>query len=98
MMYAARMSHSRTSRSASLLRLSFDSLPPFCSRSLGGVLSCTVRDSRIGSGSVLDMLEAMRFVLLCILEAVKGERCSLEVSEVIRCVLLCFLGAVDGRP
>ena len=87
MMYAARMSHSRTSGSASLLRLSFDSLSPFVAvawrASVGEVLSCMVRDSRIGSGSLLDMLEVMRFV-----EAAKGERCLLEMPEVIRCVLL----------
>ncbi len=34
---------------------------------------------------VLEVIEVMRCVLLCILEAVKGEFCSLEV---MRCVLL----------
>src|SRR6266480_1378274 len=44
----------------------------------------------------LEMLEGMRRVLLCMLEAVDGELCLLEVLEVTRCVLLCILEAVEG--
>ena len=54
-------------------------------------------------GSVLlEVLEVMRCVLLCMLEAVEGVLCSLkllevlEVPEVMRCVLLCMLEAVEG--
>ena len=48
---------------------------------------------------VLEMLEGMRSVLLCMLEAVGGELYSLEVREVrevMRCVLLCTLEDVEG--
>ena len=45
----------------------------------------------------LEMLEGMRGVLLCTLEAVEGELCLLEVPEVMRCVLLCMLEDVEGR-
>ena len=53
----------------------------------------------------LEMLEGMRGVLLCMMEAVEGELCLLEVLEVLqvlevlevmRCVLLCILEAVEG--
>jgi len=37
------------------------------------------------------MLEVIRRVLLCILEAVEGDLCLLEVPEATRCVLLCIL-------
>ena len=40
---------------------------------------------------LLCMLEVMRRVLLCMLEAVEGELCSLEL---MRCMLLCVLDAV----
>jgi len=51
---------------------------------------------------VLDMLEAMRCVLLYMLEAAEGELRSpevvdvVDVPEVIRCVLLYTLEAVEG--
>ena len=43
---------------------------------------------------VLKVAEVMHRVLLCMLEAVEGERC---LPEVIRCVLLSTLEVVDGR-
>jgi len=52
---------------------------------------------------VLDVLEAMRCVLICMLEAVDGGLCLLEVMEVldlpeVMCrVLLCMLKAVEGE-
>ena len=51
---------------------------------------------------MLEAVEEMRCVLLCILEAVEGAICLLEVfevlemSEVVCCVLLCMLGTVEG--
>ena len=42
----------------------------------------------------------IRFVLLCMLEAVDGGLCLfevVEVAEVMRCVILCMLEVVDGR-
>ena len=45
-----------------------------------------------------EMLEGMRRVLLCMLEAVEGELCLLEVPEVqeaMRSVLLCIQEAVE---
>src|SRR6266480_6935319 len=36
----------------------------------------------------LEMLEGMRRVLLCMLEAVEGEICLLEVLEAMRCIPL----------
>ena len=48
----------------------------------------------------LEMLEGMRRVLLCVLEAVEGELRLLEVlemSEVMRCVLLRMLEAVETQ-
>jgi len=48
---------------------------------------------RIGA---LEVPDAMRGVLLCMLEAVEGELCWLEVPEMIRRVLLCMLEAVEG--
>jgi len=44
---------------------------------------------------VLEVPEAMRCVLLCILEVVEVRFCSLEVLEVIRCVLPCLLVVVE---
>src|SRR6266480_3748928 len=44
----------------------------------------------------LEMLEGMRRVLLCMLEAVEGEICLLAVPEVMRCVLLCLLEALKA--
>ena len=44
------------------------------------------------------MPEAMRCVLLCILEAMEGGLCLLEVSEVMRCVLLCMLDVLGVMP
>ncbi len=44
----------------------------------------------------LEMLEGMRRVLRCMLEAVEAELCSLEAVEMMRCVLLCILEAVEG--
>src|SRR5947207_15915968 len=41
----------------------------------------------------LEMLEGMRCVLLCMLEAVEGGFCLLEA---MRCMLLCMLEAVEG--
>jgi len=52
-----------------------------------------------GGLRLLDVLEAMRCVLLCMLEAVNGGLCLLDVLEVreaMRYVLLCMLEAVDG--
>jgi len=43
----------------------------------------------------LEMLESMRCVLLCVLEAVEGELCF--VLEVIPCVLFCTLEAAEGE-
>ena len=45
---------------------------------------------------LLEVLEVMRCVLLCMLEALEGVFCLLEVMEVICCVLLCMLDAVEG--
>ena len=51
----------------------------------------------------LDMLEGMRCMLFCMLEAVEGGFSLLgvsevpEVPEVMRCVLLCMLEAVEGE-
>ncbi len=42
----------------------------------------------------LEMLEGVCRVLLCMLEAVKGE---FSLQEVMRCVLLCMLEAVEGE-
>jgi len=42
----------------------------------------------------LEMLEGMRCMLLCMLEAVEGEICLLEV-EAIRCSLLYILEAME---
>ena len=44
----------------------------------------------------LEMLEGMRRVLLCTLEAVECELCLMEVPERIRRVLLCMPEAVEG--
>ena len=47
---------------------------------------------------VLDVLNVMRRVLICMLEAAEGELCLLGVLEVIRCMLLrSMLDAVEGR-
>jgi len=49
---------------------------------------------------VLEVLEVMRFMLLCVLDAVEGRLCSLavlEMLEVMRCMLLHMLDAVEGR-
>ena len=46
---------------------------------------------------VLEVIEAMRCVLLCMLEVVKGRLCSLEVIDVMRHVLLCMPEAVEGE-
>ena len=43
----------------------------------------------------LEMLEGMRRVLLCMLEAVEGEICLLEVLEAMQCVLLCMLAVPE---
>jgi len=45
---------------------------------------------------MLDVLELMCRVLLCMLESVEGELCLVEVAEVMRSVLLRMLEAV-GR-
>ena len=45
---------------------------------------------------LLEVLEVMHCVLLCMLEAVEGGFCLLEVPDVMRCVLLCMLEAVEG--
>jgi len=48
----------------------------------------------------LEMLDGMRRVLLCLLEAVEGMPCLLEVPKVIRCMPRCTLDAtlyVGGR-
>src|SRR5438876_423422 len=45
---------------------------------------------------VLEVPEAMRCALLCMLEVVEGVLCALEVPEVMRCVLLYTLEAVKG--
>ncbi len=42
------------------------------------------------------MLEGMRRVLLCMLEAVEGERSLLKASEVMHRVLLCTLVGCGG--
>jgi len=42
------------------------------------------------------VLEVLRCVLLCMLEAVEGGLRLLEVPEVMRCVLLYMLEAVEG--
>ena len=42
------------------------------------------------------MLDGMRSVLLCAMEAVEGGLCLLEVLEVMRCVLLCMREAEEG--
>ena len=39
---------------------------------------------------LLSMLEAMRFVRLCMLEAVEGGLYLLEAPEMMRCMLLCM--------
>jgi len=44
----------------------------------------------------LEMLEGMRRVLLCMLEAVGGELCLLEVLEAMRGELLCYAGGCGG--
>ena len=44
----------------------------------------------------LEMLEGMRRVLLCMLEAVEDELCLLEVLEA-PAVMRCILEAVEGR-
>ena len=46
---------------------------------------------------MLEVLEMMRLVLFCMLEAVEGDLCWLEVLEVTCCVLLHMLEAVDGK-
>jgi len=52
---------------------------------------------------VVEVLPAMRCMLLCMLEAVEGGLCLREVSEVLevlkvmRCMLLCMLEAMEGR-
>ena len=46
---------------------------------------------------VLDVPEVMRFVLLCILEAVEGMRCSLEVLEVPEVMGFCRDGEIDDQ-
>ncbi len=43
-----------------------------------------------GELCLLEELEVMRRMLLCILEAVEGGLCLLEVPEVIRCVFSVF--------
>jgi len=45
----------------------------------------------------LCLLEAMRSVLLCKLEASEGALYLLDVPEVIRCVLLCMLEVLKSR-
>lgn len=45
---------------------------------------------------MLEVLESVRCVPLCILEAVEGVLCLLEVLEVTRCVLLCMRDRLDG--
>ena len=50
---------------------------------------------------LLEALEVMRCMLLCMLEAVEGGLClrelseALQVPEVMRCVLLCMLEGVE---
>ncbi len=46
---------------------------------------------------VLEMVDGMRRVLLCLLEAVEGKPYLLEVPNVIRCLPLCTLEAVEGE-
>ncbi len=46
---------------------------------------------------VLLVLEVIRCVLLCMLEAVDGRLCLLEVLEAMRHVLLCMLEAAEGE-
>ena len=43
----------------------------------------------------LEMLEGMRRILLCILDAVEGELCLREVLEAMRCVAL-YTGGCGG--
>jgi len=42
-----------------------------------------------------EILEGMRRVLLCMLEAAEGELCLLEVLEAMRCVRLCMREIVE---
>ena len=63
----------------------------------GAVMCCAVCDVCWRREIVLhapEMLEGMRRVQLCMLEAVEGELCLLEVPEVIRCVLEAVEGAL----
>ncbi len=51
-----------------------------------------------GGCGMREVLEVMRCVLLCMLEAVDGELClqeALEAAEVVCCVLVCMLEAVE---
>ena len=52
---------------------------------------------------VPEVVEVMRCVLLCMLEAVEGGLClrevleAVEVSEAMHCVLLCIVEAVEAK-
>jgi hypothetical protein len=51
-----------------------------------------------GGHCLVEMVEVMCCVLLCMLEAVEGGFCLLEVPEVICCALLCteYAGGCEG--
>src|SRR5436190_685031 len=65
-------------------------------------MSCATHQRKVCDvcWSLLEVLDAMRCVLLRMLEAMEGRLCLLEilhvleVPEVIRCVLLCMLEAI----
>ena len=46
---------------------------------------------------LVEVQEAMRRVLRCMLSAVEGELCLLDELEVMLCMLLCMLEAVERR-
>ena len=54
------------------------------------------RGGELGLLEVPEVPEAMRCVLICMLEAVEGELYLLEAMDVMRCALLCILEAVEG--